>query len=745
MKKWFTKAGSAIYKYNCGNMSDVSFIMFFWFVLALFAISIASVFLQHFSGTELLFKVSACILVLSMLAGVMFIKATAKKEKPYMRMKDYFFLGLYDLSKEDLSGSKDIISRDEEAESIRNVLENVIFSQETVKQALALIGKSGCGKSTILAFFKQKYGEDYEIADFSGNYMYFLTAMEEKFGTNIDEALIRKIKQEKKKIILILDQFERFFFLEDEAKREIRDKIKIFGRKNTAIILSMREEYLSAFLNEFDANNMKAEIKTESRPRGILRELVSVIEDYSDGVQYKNMGSGLLNYKKQDCKNNTYMHLECSARGIHTGIERMGVNIFYCESQNNSKVTVDKQQETSTQMKDKCEKVFGAEEGKKFYDKHKKDPLIEQQILFHMAEFEQKENGIPTYKLEGFCKKENNMLLNEYFERQIAACKDTFDALRVLYLLSSARLNHVSMNKTYLQEGLFECQFNEEGGKILNETLDKLQELQLIRKSIEDSDIEYEIAHDFIAASFINYSNARIGRHVKNALDLYMANYLNGRQKEQIDQRRIFNKQAYYDAYYKRMSILSMVIVVIIYIIERFIYNPFDTVWRWLDPYGEMFLFAPIINLISIWYLCRIYDKFVKFYRGKKALLCKILYIPIMLTAIGGVLFYPHVLGFDGASLGMMGVNVAFLLRTDTYYETGKRELFSYGLKCAVMGSAYAVFHIIFAAGYQDGFSFLIIALETTVLWLLVVYAQLAHMTKDFLYARRMDVTCEKM
>lgn len=663
-----------------------------------------------------------------------------------MKEKDFLFLGLHDLSKETFGKSRDIISRDAEIESIRNVLENVIFSQDTIKQALTLIGKSGCGKSTIINFFKQKYDKEYEIVDFSGNYIHLQAAMTEKFSDNIDAALTRKIGQGER-LVLILDQFERFFYLKDDAKKEIRDMLRSFARKNTAIILSMREEYLSVFLNEFDVNDMKSDARDETKTYGVLRDLVSIIKDSTNNIRNKNIGTGssLLSYKNQDCKNNVYVHLECPGFGSRTIIEKMGVTLFYCENQNDSVVTANQKNTTSIKMLDKCERIFGVSDGREFFEKHKKRPLIEQQIIFHMAEFEKKENGMSHDGLKDLYQKEDYALLSDYFDRQIASCNDYFNAERLLYLLSSARINHVSMKKVDLEAGLFERQFNEKGNQILDNTLRKLQELQLIKQSIEASDIEYEIAHDFIATSFLNYSSANISRHVKNALDLYMAEYLDNRKEDQKEARRKFNKEAQENSYYKVLSILSMVIVVMIDIIERFIFNPFETIWKNYDPYGTMSVFAPIITLISIWYLCRIYDKFVKFYRGKKALFCKILYIPIMFAAIGGELCYPHILAFDGISLGLVGLNVAFLLQKDHYYEASEKELFHYGLKCSLMGFVYALFHIAFAILYQNGFPFLLMVLETVVLWLLVAYAQLAHMTKDFLYSRRMDVTCEKL
>ena len=72
-------------------------------------------------------------------------------------------------------------------------------------------------------------------------------------GSNFDQELLVKVKE--KKVVFILDQFERFFFLPEDKKENIRNLIIGLCRRNTALILSMREEYLADFMKEFDVNN----------------------------------------------------------------------------------------------------------------------------------------------------------------------------------------------------------------------------------------------------------------------------------------------------------------------------------------------------------------------------------------------------------------------------------------------------------------------------------------------------------
>ena len=90
-------------------------------------------------------------------------------------------------------------------------------------------------------------------------------------------------------------------------------------------------------------------------------------------------------------------------------------------------------------------------------------------------------------------------LLEHYFDTQLAATGDYYDASRILYLLSQARINQMVLKREDLEYGLFENQFSRDGHRRVNDVIECLEDLQLIRKNIRRSDQEYEIAHDFIA------------------------------------------------------------------------------------------------------------------------------------------------------------------------------------------------------------------------------------------------------
>ena len=151
---------------------------------------------------------------------------------PYSRKDDFEFLGLYDLKDSNLDNRHDVIKRDEEVRYMRQILEEIIFPQVSVKQALCITGSSGCGKSIIMNFFKQTYENEYQIFDFAGNYHEFDGHMVALFGTNMDVKISELTSGGK--AVFILDQFERFFFLSHREQKRIQDIMRYLCKKTPA-------------------------------------------------------------------------------------------------------------------------------------------------------------------------------------------------------------------------------------------------------------------------------------------------------------------------------------------------------------------------------------------------------------------------------------------------------------------------------------------------------------------------------
>ena len=115
------------------------------------------------------------------------------------------------------------------------------------------------------------------------HYTNLQASLAEMLGTDPMKELL--IRGRKKKLVFIFDQFERFFFLEEEKKQQVRNLIASLSRENTGMILSMREEYLAEFMKEFDINNMMQEGALGGKEHtGILNHLTSVIRE--DKKQY---------------------------------------------------------------------------------------------------------------------------------------------------------------------------------------------------------------------------------------------------------------------------------------------------------------------------------------------------------------------------------------------------------------------------------------------------------------------------
>ncbi|MBR1728767.1 MAG: hypothetical protein IJ728_04515 [Selenomonadaceae bacterium] len=670
-----------------------------------------------------------------------------RKEKnniiPYCRKEDFKFLGLYDLKDSNLDNRDDILKRDEEVEYMHQILEETILPQSSVKQALCLTGPSGCGKSIILNFFKHTYKDKYKIFDFSGDYHEFEVHMASELGTNIDKNMSEITFDGK--VVFILDQFERFFFLSKNEQKKIQEIIRYLCKKNTGFIISLREEYLADFLKRFDMNNLLSEDKEQVVIKsGILKKMISVIEKKSDMlfIAHSIMRSPKKNvWKEHNIKNNETIHLESHDRVI---MEKMGATLLYCQNQNEMTVQRNGTTENLSILEGKCKKLFGEEMGSLLFNKHTNDPLIEQQIIFHMAEFNQKVLLYPEEKLHSFIEKNNNELLDQYFDHQLASCDNYFHASRLLYLLSQARTHHLSLKTQDLENYLFPNLFEKKGHEQLMNTIQQLENIQLIRKNTKGSTLEYEIAHDFIASTFLNYCSTNMDRNVKGALDLFISECMDDRRNTSFKEKISHRKDICEQHFYRNVYYFTMAFMVITSLVQHFVFNPWTTIWNDLNPYGDYITTFPLfITMLSAVYLYYMYDKTVKYYRGEKVRLVKILYILFAIFASMAVFAYPHFLFFDGIGLAISTLNIALLL-DQRYRQTCRNELLAYGAKSFMIGMVFAFAHIFYFL-FNRQFNDVLIFSEFTMFTTLVAYGFFVHMTQDFLYARMSDSASEKV
>ena len=690
-------------------------------------------------------QISIWIATLVIVTSFIFIIQRGERDNiiPYRREENFEFLGLYNLKAGDLDNRHDILARDEEVKYMQQILEEVIFPQRLVKQALCITGPSGSGKSIILNFFKQTYKDEYKIFDFSGNYHEFEGRMISLIGTNIDQNIGKMVSVGK--VVFILDQFERFFFLSAKEQERIQEIIKYLCKKNTGIIVSLREEYLADFLKRFDMNNLlSVDEKQTVVSCGILKKMFSEIEKKND---VRSLVSSLLRptnvnvWEDHSIKNNETFHLDTYDRVI---MEKMGATLLYCRNQNEMSFQMNGEKSNASILESKCKTLFGDKVGSLLFHKHINEPLIEQQIIFHMAEFNQKILLYSEEKLHVFMEKNNNELLDQYFDHQLASCSDYFHASRLLYLLSQARIHQLSIKTQDMENYLFPNLFAKKGHEQLMNVIKQLEAIQLIRKNTEGSGLEYEIAHDFIASAFLNYCSTNMDRNVKSALDLFISEYMDDRRNASFKEKISLRKEIYEQHFYRNVYCLTTAFMVITSLVQSFIFNPWTTIWNDLNPYGSYIPEFPLfITMISGVYLYYMYDKTVKYYRGEKVRLVKIIYILFAILASMAVFAYPHFLFFDGIGLAVATLIIALLLDY-RYRQTCKNELLAYGAKSFMIGTVFACTHIFFFLANRQFEDFLILS-EFIMFTILVAYAFFVHMTQEFLFARMSDSASEKL
>ncbi len=733
--------------HNVYDISTLAFLVLVAVVIDLWVLSYAEMIFYDLPAAA---KAGVALGSLLVAAGLAVVLARSGKETeiiPYTRQPGFEFIGLHNLNGKDLSNQHDILPRGEEVAYIHRMLEEIIFPQATVKQALTLVGPSGCGKSTILSFFRREYGDGYEIFDFSGNYHELGAHIEESFGTNLEQRLSELTGR--KKVIVILDQFERFFHLSGEEQEKVQGLIRHFCRRDVAVVVSMREEYLADFLKRFDMNNLAGswDATLGVDPKGILKELINVLQ-IRDRSSIDPARTGkqahALSWGQRQYKNNIAMHLNLADNlGERVVLEKVGPTLLYCRNQKDVSCQAGQKVSASSILASKCRKLFGGK-GDDLYQRHADEPLIEQQIFFHMAEFNQKINAYTEEELNGFFSMKNNELLNQYFSIQLSCCPDYFLASRLLYLLSKARTSHISITKENISESLFPTLFYRKGNEKLLQCIRKLEELQLIRKSIENSDREYEIAHDFIAESFLSFCSIIMDRDVRNALDLYIAELTDPKRSATMPEKYRHRSGQQPNPFFAVATIVTIILITVGWIVEKTVWNPWHTLLADLNPYGRYVPFFPLlINTISVGYLYYLYDRIMKYYRGHKTTLCRQIYLFMMLLVVIAVLGYPHFLLVDGICLSIAAFNAAFLLDRQ-YPESCRRDLRAYGFKSAMIGLVFAAGHIIFLIFNQTLPAYLIVS-EFIMFTILVAYATYAHLTQEFLFSHMAEAASEKI
>lgn len=399
-----------------------------------------------------------------------------KKEElePY-KATDHF-IGLYSIENGkplEVNFNNGLIRRDREITYIKKLL-LTSFGSPRHKRGICIVGGSGSGKSTILNMLMNEIGEKYQVCNLSDQYEYMNQYLIDTFG----EDYVSALQESPQNIVIICDQFERYFSLSEEKQIEVKDCIDALSVRKIAIIFSLREEYFLQFLYNFDINFLNNEKR--------------------DGAMDLK---GILSYKK-----------------YFTGKNRIGTwdeNILVCQGEDIGKA--------ESKMRQLCDKAFSKQDSIKVYEKFKNVPLIQQQIVFNI--FEQEKDYIASDEY-----KDCNMdyMMRRYFDVQLCSTRDFFNASRIMYLLSVGKIEGIEFTVDDLSAAL--CIMRKDEREAFRRCLEQLHDCHLIMQVKHNDSNFYEVSHDYIAQSFKTYSETEMPRNVKAALDGFKLEYLRNRK-----------------------------------------------------------------------------------------------------------------------------------------------------------------------------------------------------------------------
>lgn len=117
-----------------------------------------------------------------------------------------------------------------------------------------------------------------------------------------------------------------------------------------------------------------------------------------------------------------------------------------------------------------------------------------------------------------FLGRDEQQLMRMYYDTQFCSTENNLDASRILYLLSAGRLNAFYFSKRNITEARYEK---------LDPCLEALCRLQLIERTVLNSNEFFEAAHDYIAQSYTVYANTELQMDVKAGLDEYLTEFRN--------------------------------------------------------------------------------------------------------------------------------------------------------------------------------------------------------------------------
>lgn len=538
------------------------------------------------------------------------------------------FVGIYNV--DDLYGKdkeyykNTLIKRIKEVEYLEDILSK-IYAHKSSKQSICIIGESGSGKSTIISKLQNKLEKDINIINCSNRYRDLEQFLTKNFDVEKLDDMFEKLIRSNKKNLFIFDQFERFFLLDEpiqiELKRKIFDKLNI---DNTTSIFVLREDKFPDFIYSTQKEKLTSS--------GIL------VETFCN-VWY-------LNNHMLFCKND--------------------VDLNFSINRNNEKSDILKNRNNDLFLT--CQNVFQTD---KVYQRFKSRKLIEKQIYFNLLENEYKNHA---FNFVHFLNENSDRdLLVRYYDKQLCSTGNYYDAARIMYLLSLGRIYNQLYSLAEIQLALL---IKEKSINKFNKCLEDLTKLKLIRKIQENSINYYEIVHDYIAESYIEYAETDMHLYIKNTIHDFRVNYKNKKYKKGLtDCIEQINKPLIYENILLAFVLLSITITSIYYIfILKNDYNPVINILLYMASY----------------YGYKLYCNIFKLYSGSRKWILNVLFIAMAFWAILASVFYKFWLLFSGLGTITIGLSFLVIQFCKDFSRVSKEFYFDFSKK--VIGTGLAIF-----------------------------------------------------
>lgn len=595
-------------------------------------------------------------------------KYNKMKIEPYTVTKNFSGLFCVDnLGKLNLTEDNGLLSREIEVKYLYKTI-NHILEQDNNKQAICLIGKSGCGKSTIIYFLEKYCSSEMKVFDYSKKYDSIVLNLYKDIGRNWEN----KLREKNEKYLFIFDQFEQFFYKTESKQKEIEETIKKLTIKNVAIIFSIREEFLTQFIKNFDLNNLNTDIDNRAHYHGIIanRDIVS--------------------------------------RSVNSLNNENSYFIYCLDEDEEKKADYQYSEYKKLSMEGQCIDAFGSS-GTPFYLRFKHCPLIQQQIIFNVLNNEQIKTGFITFE-----EKDENFYLKRFYDIQLCSTGNFFIASRIMYLLCLGNFYHISFETDDIMRALCIPDI-EDKKKEFEHVINHLQDIQLIKWTRYNSKQVNEIAHDYVAKSYEAYANTEMPVDVKAALDEYVTEFIKGTSiNQKINE---FRKKSGKPNRVKWILFLS-----VFFCLGIFAYRYFGD--------ENISFFIVILSIISLIYVYTFYFYITRFCPNKRTnILVVVCFIFSMISGSVTTLLHVWWLVCLGVGNFFIGVSCLIIGCEKRISNIGRKMFFSYGVKTMLMG-ILLVFLDVFSRNIAKADLIEIVAMGS-----LLVYAYYSHINEEFIYS----------